>query len=83
MYNYTWNHDNSYTVTKSGGVGVGTPPPPPDQLSEEEEETEDEMSPQGTSANLTQSAKNVTFLLDNLLKEYDNSLRPNFGGKID
>ena len=32
--------------------------------------------------NQTQSAKNVTFLLDNLLKDYDNSLRPRIGGKV-
>ena len=31
--------------------------------------------------NLSQSAKNVTFLLDNLLKDYDNSLRPDMNGK--
>lgn len=32
--------------------------------------------------NLSQSAKNVTFLLDNLLKNYDNSLRPDMGGEL-
>ncbi|XP_059079847.1 gamma-aminobutyric acid receptor subunit alpha-3-like [Tigriopus californicus] len=31
--------------------------------------------------NYNQTADNVTFLLDNLLKDYDNSLRPNIGGE--
>lgn len=31
--------------------------------------------------NYSQTADNVTFLLDNLLKDYDNSLRPNIGGE--
>eukprot|EP00095_Tigriopus_kingsejongensis_P011181 maker-scaffold456_size166325-snap-gene-0.27 protein:Tk11181 transcript:maker-scaffold456_size166325-snap-gene-0.27-mRNA-1 annotation:"gaba-gated ion channel grd isoform x2" len=31
--------------------------------------------------NRNQTADNVTFLLDNLLKDYDNSLRPNLGGE--
>ena len=29
-----------------------------------------------------QTVQNVTFLLNNLLKQYDNSLRPDLGGKI-
>jgi hypothetical protein len=31
--------------------------------------------------NRTQMDDNVTFLLDNLLHEYDNSLRPDLGGE--
>lgn len=38
-------------------------------------------SNQSKAANISQSAKNVTFLLDNLLKDYDNSLRPDMGGR--
>ena len=29
-----------------------------------------------------QTVQNVTFLLNNLLQQYDNSLRPDLGGKI-
>ena len=36
----------------------------------------------GGARNKSQTATNVTFLLNNLLQQYDNSLRPDIGGAL-
>ena len=79
-------------------VGLSTPPSPQEPVTIRWNKTAQKMNRPSISApshtlvtsstsssklsNSLQTVNNVTFLLNNLLKQYDNSLRPDLGGEI-
>ena len=59
--------------------------PPPKKNEDPGSMTKSSPVPTTISSKATisiQTVQNVTFLLNNLLQQYDNSLRPDLGGKI-
>ena len=70
----------SSSANRAGKASKPRPPTPAPPTSSSNHGDVDPLDPSSRALNISQSAKNVTFLLDNLLKDYDNSLRPDMGG---